>query len=194
MSLGTLLHSNRKIIRTLAFVCAFAFTFIAIGSVMTPPETHRKMTLTSTAFQDGQAIPGQYTCDDKNISPPLAWSGAPANTSSFVLIVDDPDAAARVWTHWILFNVPGSASNLPEDAAKDKNFPSQAHQGLNDFKHSAYNGPCPPTGQRHRYFFHIYALDISLNLPEGTSKQAVESAMAKHVLAQGQLVGTYQRK
>jgi Raf kinase inhibitor-like YbhB/YbcL family protein len=194
MALGIRLHTARKTIFALALGSALASALVAAASVMMPPETHRKMDLTSPAFTEGQPIPGPYTCDDKNISPPLAWSGAPANTASFVLIVDDPDAPARVWTHWILFNLPGDKSEIPEDATHSKTFPTTAQQGLNDFKHPTYGGPCPPTGQRHRYFFKIYALDINLNLPNGTSKDAVAAAMAKHVLAQGILMGTYQRK
>lgn len=194
MALGNWFLAKRKIVLTLAFGSAFALNLISIGSVMTVPESRRKMNLTSSAFQDGQPIPIQYTCDDKNISPPLAWANAPAHTASYVLIVDDPDTGHGVWTHWILFNLPGSTSNLSENAANSKAAPQEIRQGLNDFKHSAYNGPCPPTGKPHRYFFKLYALDISLNLPPGASKQAVETAMAKHVLAQGQLVGTYQRK
>jgi len=182
---------KRKICRA-AFICAaVAFTFATTGSVMAPPATNKKMPLASSAFKDGQPIPADYTCDGKNISPQLRWSGAPGNTQSLILIVDDPDAPSGVWTHWILFNLPTDTSELPEDFAKS---PSTAKQGTNDFKKPGYGGPCPPSGKAHRYFFRIFALDTTLNLPAGASRKEIDAAMAKHVLAMGQLMGTYQRK
>lgn len=150
------------------------------------------MDFTSTAFKNGQPIPVDYTCEGKNISPPLMWTGAPGNTESVALIVDDPDAPKGVWTHWVVFDLPPDASGLPENAASY--VAANAKQGVNDFKHATYDGPCPPAGKAHRYFFKIYALDTKIDLPSGASRQEVESAMAKHVLAQGQLMGTYQRK
>jgi Raf kinase inhibitor-like YbhB/YbcL family protein len=171
-----------------------AIVFAATGSVLHPPETHRQMEISSSAFKNGQPIPRQYTCDEKNISPPLAWDGAPANAQSLVLIVDDPDAPTGVWTHWVMFDLPADGSGLPENAAKTKFASRNAKQGVNDFKNIGYDGPCPPGGKQHRYFFKIYALDIALGLSPGASRKAVEAAMTKHILAQGQLMGTYQRK
>jgi Raf kinase inhibitor-like YbhB/YbcL family protein len=170
---------------------ALATVMATTGSVMAPPDTHKKMSLSSNAFKDGQPIPVDYTCDGKNISPQLSWSGAPGNSQSLLLIVDDPDATAGAWTHWILFNLSPDTSELSQDFAKVS---STAKQGTNDFKKPGYGGPCPPTGKAHRYFFRIYALDTALNLSAGASRKEIDAAMAKHVLAMGQLMGTYQRK
>ena len=173
-----------------AAVCALSTT----GSMLAPPELHRKMELSSVAFKDGQPIPSQFTCDDKNISPALAWKGAPEGTESFVLIVDDPDSPTGVWTHWVMFNLPADSLGLAEDAVKSKTTSPSVRQCLNDFKNIGYGGPCPPAGKAHRYFFKLFALDTPLNLQSGASRKDVEAAMTKHILAQGQLVGTYQRK
>src|SRR6185312_15093072 len=151
--------ANRKFLFMLTFCSVLIGMFLTTGSVMQPPETRRKMEISSTAFKNGQPIPARYTCDDKNVSPPLAWSG-----------------------------VPG------EDAVNSQSFPAAARQGVNDFKREGYNGPCSPAGKPHRYYFKIFALDIQLNVPAGASRQTVEAAMAKHVLAQGQLMGSYQRQ
>jgi Raf kinase inhibitor-like YbhB/YbcL family protein len=182
---------QRQICRTSWLFAAIATMLLTTGSLMAPPTTQKKMALSSSAFKDGQPIPADYTCDGKNISPQLNWSGAPGNTQSFLLIVDDPDAPSGVWTHWILFNLPSDTSELVEDFAKS---PSTAKQGTNDFKRSGYDGPCPPAGKTHRYFFRIFALDTTLNLSPGATRKEVDAAMAKHVLAMGQLMGTYQRK
>ena len=182
---------KRWICRATFFSGAIILMLATTGSVMAPPATNKKMSLSSTAFKDGQPIPVNYTCDGKNISPQLSWSGAPGNTQSLALIVDDPDAPSGVWTHWILFNLPADTSELPEDFARSS---STAKQGTNDFKKPGYGGPCPPGGKAHRYFFRIYALDTTLNLPAGASRKEIDAAMAKHVLAMGQLMGTYQRK
>jgi Raf kinase inhibitor-like YbhB/YbcL family protein len=184
---------KRRIHRATLICATIAGVLVTTGSVMTPPETHKKMALSSSAFKDGQPIPVDYTCDGKNISPPLAWTGAPANTQSVLLIVDDPDAPSGVWTHWIVFDLPSDASDLAEDFAKAP-AASTTKQGTNDFKKPGYGGPCPPAGKAHRYFFKIFALDTTLNLPAGASRKDVDAAMTKHVLAAGQLMGTYQRK
>jgi len=185
-------HTQRRIFRALAICSAIGCVLLTTGSIMTPPETHRKMDVISNAFKDGQPIPTRYTCDDKNTSPPLVWDGAPRNTESLALIVDDPDTPTGVWTHWVVFNLPGNTTELAEDAAKSESFTGK--QGLNDFKHADYGGPCPPAGKPHRYFFKVYALDITLDLQPGALRKDVEAAMTKHILAQGQLMGTYQRK
>jgi hypothetical protein len=186
--------AKHKLFLTLAICSAAAGMVVTRGSIMKPLEPHKQMELASSAFKNGQPIPNQYTCEGKNISPPLTWNGAPANTESLVLIVDDPDAPRGVWTHWVMFDLPADASGLPEAAAQSGSLPGNAKEGLNDFKHSSYDGPCPPAGQEHRYFFKIYALDTALGLPSGASRKDVEAAMAKHILAEGQLMGTYQRK
>jgi len=153
------------------------------------------MKVTSSAFQQGGAIPPQYTCEGKDLSPPLAWSGAPASAKTFALIVDDPDAPdpakpQRVYVHWVVYNIAASTTSLPETASK-KGMPKGAVQGKNDWGKAEYGGPCPPIG-RHRYFFKLYALDTELNL-SGATKADVERAMNGHVLDSGELMGTYQK-
>jgi Raf kinase inhibitor-like YbhB/YbcL family protein len=152
--------------------------------------------LTSTAFADGGAIPRKYTCEGADVSPPLAWDGAPAGTKSLALIVDDPDApdpkAPRMtWVHWVLYNLPADAKVLPEDASR-VGLPAGTAVGLNDWKRADYGGPCPPIG-RHRYFHKLYALDRMLTGLSRPTKADVERAMAGHVLAEARLVGTYQK-
>lgn len=152
------------------------------------------MKLTSSAFAHQGAIPGKYTCDGQDLSPPLAWADLPAGTRSLALIVDDPDApdpaAPRMtWVHWVLYNVPPEASGLPEGA---KSLPAGAGEGLNDWKRTGYGGPCPPIG-RHRYFHKLYALDTVLPDLGKPTKSKLEAAMKGHVLAQAELVGTYQK-
>ena len=152
------------------------------------------MELTSTAFTEGGAIPAKFTCDDKDESPPLKWSGVPAGAKSLALIADDPDAPVGTWVHWVLYDLPATTTELPEDVSKSQYVAGGARQGLNDFRRLGYGGPCPPPGKPHRYFFKLYALDAALDLKPGATKKDVERAMDKHVLAQAQLVGTYKRK
>ncbi|HRN89793.1 YbhB/YbcL family Raf kinase inhibitor-like protein [Hyphomicrobium sp.] len=154
------------------------------------------LTLTSTAFTDGGEIPRRYTCEGEDISPPLAWAGAPDGTKSLVLIVDDPDAPdparpQRTWVHWVLYNLPPDSTGLPEAVAADA-LPSGTEDGLNDWEHTGYGGPCPPIG-RHRYFHKLYALDTRLDGLSNATKVDVEAAMAGHVLAEAVLLGTYQK-
>jgi Raf kinase inhibitor-like YbhB/YbcL family protein len=152
-------------------------------------------TLTSTAFRDGVAIPVKYTCDGVDVSPPLAWSGAPAGTRSFALIADDPDAPAGTWVHWVLYNLPAAVSELPENIAKVESLDLDgARQGRNDFRRPGYGGPCPPPGPAHRYFFKLYALHAPLQLKPGAQKKDVEAALEGHVLGSAQLMGTYARQ
>ena len=151
--------------------------------------------ITSTAFAEGAEIPVKYTCEGNDASPPLSWSGVPAGTKSLVLIVDDPDAPdpkapKMTWVHWVLYNLPPSATGLPEDVGTA--LPPGTKVGINDWKRADFGGPCPPIG-RHRYFHKLYALDTELDLGKPT-KADVEAAMGGHVLAQAQLVGTYQKK
>jgi Raf kinase inhibitor-like YbhB/YbcL family protein len=151
------------------------------------------MQLTSTAFTEGAEIPAKYTCDQKDVSPSLKWIGAPAEAKSFVLIADDPDAPAGTWVHWVLYDLPAGTADLPEGLSKAASLPNGAKQGVNDFGRTGYGGPCPPPGKPHRYFFKLYALDAPIGLKSGATKKEVESAMAKHVLAQCQLMGLYRR-
>ncbi len=147
-------------------------------------------TLTLSAFATGGLIPAKFTCEGANVSPELRWSEAPANTHSYALIVDDPDAPAGTFTHWILFDIPANRASLAEGEGKI------GMAGKNDFGRASYGGPCPPRGHGpHRYLFTFYALDIaSLKLKAGASRREVESTLRGHVLAQAQYLGRYERK
>ncbi len=152
--------------------------------------------ITSPAFSHNKEIPAKYTCDGEDISPALEWSGLPEGTKSIALIVDDPDApdpaAPRMtWVHWVLYNIPPSATGLPE-GVKSKDLQEGTKEGLNDWKRTGYGGPCPPIG-RHRYFHKLYALDIVLPDLGRPAKKDLEKAMEGHILAKAELVGTYQR-
>lgn len=156
------------------------------------------LTLTSTAFAHGGEIPPVYTCEGeggrKDVSPPLAWSGVPEGARSLALIFDDPDVPdpakpVRTWVHWVLYNLPATATGLPEDA---KDLPPGTREGQNDWKRTGYGGPCPPIG-RHRYFFKLYALDVVLPDLGEPMKKDLEQAMEGHVVAKTELVGTYQK-
>jgi Raf kinase inhibitor-like YbhB/YbcL family protein len=149
--------------------------------------------LSSTAFKEGEAIPVAYTCDGKNISPPLSWASVPQGAQSLALIVDDPDAPAGTWVHWVVFNLSPALSSLSEGASSSGSQDTFGMAGTSSFRKSGYGGPCPPKGKPHRYFFKLYVLDILLGLKSGASKADVEKAMQAHILAQGQLMGTYGR-
>jgi Raf kinase inhibitor-like YbhB/YbcL family protein len=175
-------------------VFCFGFGPLVADSLAANKTGKENMQLTSTAFAEGAAIPAKYTCDATNVSPPLKWSGAPAGAKSLALIVDDPDAPAGTWVHWVLYDLPASTSELAEDVPKSQYVAGGAKQGLNDFRRLGYGGPCPPHGKPHRYFFKLYALDAVLELKPGLTKKDLESAMEKHILARAELMGTYQRK
>jgi Raf kinase inhibitor-like YbhB/YbcL family protein len=150
----------------------------------------------STAFAPGGAIPSKFTCEGRDVSPPLAWTDVPKGTKSLVLIVDDPDAPdprapKMTWVHWVLFNLPPGATGLAEAVAPAA-LPPGTLEGLNDWKRTGYGGPCPPIG-RHRYFHKLYALDCALEGLERPTKAQLEAAMKGHVLAHAGLVGTYEK-
>ncbi|MDD2762585.1 MAG: YbhB/YbcL family Raf kinase inhibitor-like protein [Opitutaceae bacterium] len=151
------------------------------------------MKLTSPVFVEGQPIPRQYTADGADMAPPLQWSEAPADTRSFALICDDPDAPVGTWVHWVIYGLPAVTRELPEMVAPTASLPNGAKQGVNDFRRVGYGGPCPPPGRPHRYCFKLYALDAELTLPPRATKPELLRAMAGHVLAEAQLMGTYQR-
>ncbi len=153
-----------------------------------------KIPLTSAAFADGQPIPAKYTADSLDISPPLAWTNAPAGTKSFVVLADDPDAPAGTWVHWVIYDLPPATVSLGADQLKVAQFKNGTKQGLNDFKQTGYNGPAPPAGKAHRYYFKLYALNAPTGLPPGATRAALFKAMDGHVLGEGELVGTYQRQ
>jgi Raf kinase inhibitor-like YbhB/YbcL family protein len=154
------------------------------------------LTLTSPAFEPGGEIPARFTCEGEDVSPALAWSGAPAGAAAFALIVDDPDAPdpkapKTTWVHWVLYNLPVSAAGLPEKVAP-ADLPPGTLQGLNDWKRTGWGGPCPPIG-RHRYFFKLYALDTVLPDLHQPTKAKLEAAMDGHVLTHAELIGTYEK-
>lgn len=150
--------------------------------------------ITSSSFPDGAAIPKKFTCDGENISPQLSWTTVPNGTKSLALITEDPDAPAGTWTHWVLFDLPGDARQLPEGVAPSNELPDGAKQGKNDFGKIGYGGPCPPPGKAHRYFFKLYALSSDPEVQAGASKQHLLHAMEGYILAQTEIVGTYQRQ
>lgn len=151
------------------------------------------LSLTSSAFSSGDGIPRKYSCDGDDLSPPLAWGDVPQNAAGLVLIVDDPDAPAGTWVHWVLFNIPAETQALLEDVPAEAELPDGSTHGANSWKRLGYGGPCPPGGT-HRYFFKLYALDAQLSLEAGVTKQDVLDAMEGHVLAQGELMGTFSRE
>ena len=160
-------------------------------------EGNKAMELKSSAFAHNGDIPGLYTCEGRDQSPPLAWSGVPAGTKSLALIVDDPDAPdpaapKMTWVHWVLYNIPPAATGLDAGASR-ANLPTGAREGLNDWPREGYGGPCPPIG-RHRYVHKLYALDTVLPVLKPATKAALEKAMQGHVLARGELVGYYKKK
>ena len=150
------------------------------------------LVITSSAFSEGEAIPNRYTCDGPDVSPDLVWSGVPEGAASLALICDDPDAPMGTWVHWVLFNIPADADGLPAEIPADAALESGARHGTNDFRRLGYGGPCPPGGT-HRYFFKLYALDTMLELDSGITKAQLLEAMEGHILAAGQLMGTYSR-
>jgi Raf kinase inhibitor-like YbhB/YbcL family protein len=162
-----------------------------------PEGGNMSFSITSTAFADGAEIPVKYSCDGENVSPPLDWSEVPTGTASFALILDDPDAPVGVFTHWVIFNLPPDAHGLSEAVPKDDKLASGALQGKIGSGGIGYPigyfGACPPKGTPHHYRFTLYALDKSLDLAAGASKDQVLQAIEGHILAQSQLVGLYQR-
>jgi Raf kinase inhibitor-like YbhB/YbcL family protein len=151
------------------------------------------MKLESTAFAANGEIPARHTCEGDDAAPPLRWSDVPAGTRSLALIVDDPDAPdpakpQRTWVHWVLYDMAPSATGLADGKP-----PPGARDGLNDWHRTGYGGPCPPVG-RHRYFFKLYALDSELGDLHRPDKAALEREMKAHVIAQAELIGTYQKK
>src|SRR5512143_4217682 len=180
-------HATRTLIGS---SIAFALT----GGIAQAAERNTTMELTSSAFAPNADIPSLYTCEGRDQSPPLAWSGVPAGTKSLALIVDDPDAPdpaapKMTWVHWVLYNLPPTSDGLPESV---KTLPAGTKEGLNDWQRTGYGGPCPPIG-RHRYFHKLYALDTMLPDLKQPTKAKLEAAMKGHIIREAQLVGTYQK-
>jgi len=154
------------------------------------------LSLESTAFEHGGEIPARYTCSDEDVSVPLNWDGVPDGARSLVLIVDDPDAPdpnapKMVWVHWVLYNIPPETRGLAEHVTS-ATLPAGASEGMNDWNRPGYGGPCPPIG-RHRYFHKLYALDTVLEGLDKPTRAEVDAAMQGHVIAQAELMGTYQK-
>ncbi len=151
------------------------------------------LTLHTTAFAAGAEIPKRFTCEGSDISPALTWSSAPEGVQSLALIADDPDAPVGTFTHWIIYDIPNQSQGLPEAVPKSGQLADGTRQGQNDFRRIGYNGPCPPPGKSHRYFFKLYALDTKLALEPGAGREQLESAINGHVLAQAEVMGTFKR-
>jgi len=151
------------------------------------------LTLSSPSFSNGGDIAKKFTCDGADLSPQLSWTDPPAATKSFALLVDDPDAPVGNWNHWTLWNLPSSASGLPEGVSKEARLPDGSQQGLNDFRKTGYNGPCPPPGKPHRYYFKLFALDAKLDLKAGAGKRELDAVIKGHILAQAEWMGRFGR-
>jgi len=151
------------------------------------------MEIKSTAFKNDEFIPSRYTCEGQDISPELSWSGIPENTVSLALIMDDPDAPGRTFSHWVIFNIPPENNGISEAVSVTAELPDGTLLGLNDFGRLGYGGPCPPPGKPHRYNFTLYALDNKTELPAGTTRDKVLDSMKGHIIARSQLTGLYKR-
>jgi Raf kinase inhibitor-like YbhB/YbcL family protein len=175
----------------LGYLCLFKGTMGDVHA-KTRGGANMAITITSAAFSEGGMIPRDYTCDGRDISPPLAWNGIPEGTKGLALICDDPDAPMGTWVHWVMFNIPATANELPQGIPPEQVLESGARHGINDFRKFGYGGPCPPGGT-HRYYFNVYALDTELVEKPGISKAELLKAMEGHILAEGQLMGRYAR-
>lgn len=175
------------------FVCCL-ISAVLLWRASEPVEgqTRAVLAVSSSSFPKAGSIARRYTCDGANISPQLEWQNPPAGTKSFALVMDDPDTPSD-FTHWLIYNISFRVRQLPEGASPRGSLPAGSREGANSFGRSQYGGPCPPPGNPHRYFFRLYALDLQLDLPAGATRQQLEAAISGHILAQGQIVGTYQR-
>jgi hypothetical protein len=167
------------------------------GGAACAAERNKAMELSSSAFAHNADIPSLYTCEGKDLSPPLAWSNLPAGTKSLALIVDDPDAPdpaapKMTWVHWVLYNIPPDTPGVAAGRSRASDLPAGTRDGLNDWQRAGYGGPCPPIG-RHRYFHKLYALDTVLPALQPATKAALEQAMHGHILMQAELLGVYRK-
>lgn len=169
-----------------------AVIFLLLGLINAPP-AQAQLTLTSPAIASGAAIADDYACTGADRSPALAWSGAPQSTKSFALIVDDPDAPRGTFIHWVAYNIPASETSLSAGVPQTAEIAGGGINGINSFEHIGYNGPCPPPGKTHHYHFHLFALDSTLTPGDRADAAAIQSAMSGHVLANSELVGTFER-
>jgi hypothetical protein len=194
----TFILSGRRDLLLLALIAVAATSGCQGADIPIEPKGGKSMTLTitSTAFEPGKPIPKKHTGDGEDLSPPLAWSKAPEGTKELALICDDPDAPVGTWTHWVLYKIPADTTSLPEGLPRDKvlKTPAGAAQGVNSWSSDnlGYRGPKPPSGMHH-YHFKLYALDAPVKLQPGADKKALLAAIKDHVLATGELNGTYSR-
>ncbi len=151
-----------------------------------------KINIMSSAFKDSEMIPMKYTCNGEDVSPPLSWVCVPESAKSFALICDDPDAPVGTWVHWVIYNIPAETRYLAESFADKAELEDGTKQGINDFKRTGYGGPCPPGGTHH-YFFKLYALDKSMDLKPGLTKNQLLKAMRGHIVGEGAQMGKYKR-
>jgi Raf kinase inhibitor-like YbhB/YbcL family protein len=167
---------------------------VAGAAVAVHTERHEAvMQVTSKLISPGAEFPKRNTCQGEDVSPPLAWAGAPANTQSFALILDDPDAPVGTFTHWLVWNLPAATTELAENLPKTPQLPGGGAQGRNDFGKVGYGGPCPPPGKPHRYYFRLFALDATLAVKPGAGRRELERALEGHILARGELMGRFAR-
>ncbi len=201
------MHRRRRAFHPLSMLSTVGFPVLMVSAGCghtdsQPTEVPSRLTikLSSTAFAEGAMIPRTFTCDGADRSPPLEWSGAAASARSLALICDDPDAPMGTWSHWVIFNLPPETQSLNEGIPAEDTIPvvagaesaAKARQGQNDFAKIGYGGPCPPGGT-HRYFFRLYALDTALKLTSTATRADVLEAIEGHIVAEGRLMGTYQR-
>ncbi|HEX5410453.1 MAG TPA: YbhB/YbcL family Raf kinase inhibitor-like protein [Terriglobia bacterium] len=194
-------HRTRRFAAVL--LCTFLFVLLAVAAVSCGNSSLRSaqrsdpspsgFRIESAAFKQGAFIPPRFSCSGENVSPPLKWSNPPAVARSFTLIVDDPDAPAGTWTHWVVFNLPAQTRALDENAPKQDKLPKGGLQGLNSFGSVGYGGPCPPPGKTHRYFFRLYALNTVLSVHPGADREDVLSALKGHTLGEADLIGRFKR-
>ncbi len=149
--------------------------------------------ISSPAFATGETIPRQHTCEGENRSPALRWSGLPEGALSLALVGEDPDAPFGVFTHWVLYDLSPELSDLPGSQPKTPRLPHIGAQGVNSFRRNGYDGPCPPLGKTHRYFFRLYALDLAPDLPPGLTAEELRRSIHGHVLAEAECMGTYRK-
>ena len=156
-------------------------------------DTLSQFVISTSAFAEGEPVPVKHTCDGQDVSPALKWTAPPESTKSLALICDDPDAPGGTWVHWVVYDLPPDTRSLPEGVPNAGELDNGARQGRNDFPRIGYDGPCPPPGPTHRYFFKLYALDTKLGLKSGATKVDVEKVIKGHILGEARLVGLYKR-
>ncbi len=176
--------------KKIIFIVIFSLLFLS--AYQKGGNNPMKIKLHSNSFSENGYIPSKFTCDGKDISPQLSWSNIPEGTKSIAIICDDPDAPMGTWVHWVIYNIPPDKRSLQENFPKVSEIEDGTHQGINDFRKIGYNGPCPPPGKAHRYFFKIYALDIKINENNLTMVKLL-AKIEGHILGYGELIGLYKR-